>query len=192
MHSGEAARGEAALRPLRDIGSPIADLSGPRPYPEVQRFFDDDYPAHVMRYYWKSRHLTGLPDELIGVLVELNEASPSPHSTLDVWQLGGAFGRLGARDTAFGDRSAPFMLGIESNWENPEDDRACIAWGRKVYEALEPFSTGADYLNFPGMYEDNDRMVRETFGENLDRLAALKQRYDPGNLFRLNHNIRPS
>ncbi|PKK13648.1 FAD-binding oxidoreductase [Thermomonospora sp. CIF 1] len=192
MHSGDPAHGEAALRPLRDIGSPIADLSGPKPYLEVQRFFDEDYPAHVMRYYWKSRYLGGLPDELIDVLVELNEASPSPHSTLDVWQLGGAFARPGPQATAFGDRSAPFLLGIEANWEDPERDGACIRWARRVYDAVAPFTTGADYLNFPGLLEDHDRMVRDSFGVNLARLAELKRRYDPGNLFRLNPNIRPA
>ncbi|MBA9002973.1 FAD-binding oxidoreductase [Thermomonospora cellulosilytica] len=192
MHSGTPEEGEAALQPLRDIGTPIADLSAATSYLEAQRFFDEDYPAHVMRYYWKSRYLTGLPDDLIDVLVELNEGSPSPHSTLDVWQLGGAFARPGTRDTAFGDRSAPFMLGIESNWENPADDEACIAWARRVHTTLGPFSTGAEYLNFPGLYEDSDRTVRDTFGPNLDRLAVVKRRYDPDNVFRLTHNIRPS
>lgn len=192
MHSGAPQQGEAALQPLRAIGTPIADLSAPAPYLEVQRFFDEDYPAQVMRYYWKSRYLSGLPDELIDVLVELNEASPSPHSTLDIWQLGGVFARVGAQDTAFGDRSAPFLLGIESNWEDPADDGACIGWARRVHAALEPFSTGAEYLNFPGLYEEADRTVRDTFGANLDRLAAVKRRYDPDNLFRRTHNIRPS
>jgi len=192
LHSGSPREGEEALRPLRAIGTPIADLSAASSYLEVQRFFDEDYPAHVMRYYWKSRYLTGLPDELIDVLVELNEAAPSPHSTLDVWQLGGAFARVGAQDTAFGDRSAPFLLGIEANWEDPADDEACIAWARRVHAAAAPFSTGAEYLNFPGLYEDADRTVRDTFGANLDRLAAVKRRYDPDNLFRFTHNIRPS
>ncbi|GAA4635822.1 hypothetical protein GCM10023196_083010 [Actinoallomurus vinaceus] len=191
MHSGDAARGEAELRPLRDIGSPIADLSGVQPYLDVQRFFDEDYPAHTMRYYWKSRYLTGLPDELIDMLVKRNEISPSPHCTLDVWQLGGMLSRPGARDTAFGDRSAPFLLGIEANWESPRDDEACVEWARGVYAALAPFSTGAEYLNFPGAYEEHDRMMRTTFGDNLDRLAALKRQYDPDNLFRLNQNVRP-
>lgn len=191
VHCGEGARAQQELQPLRDFGSPIADLSETLPYLDVQRFFDADYPAHDMRYYWKSHYLATLPDDAIAALVDLNERSPSPHSTLDIWQLGGAFSRPGAADTAFGDRSAPFLLGIESNWERPEDDDAALEWGRAAYRALEPFATGAEYVNFPGLYEDNDRMVRGTFGANLDRLVALKQRYDPTNLFRLNHNIRP-
>ena len=192
MYSGDAMEGAQALQGLRDIGSPIADLSGATPYLDVQRFFDADYPAHEMRYYWKSSYLAGLPDEAIDALVELNEITPSPHSTLDVWQLGGAMARVPAADTAFGDRSAPFLLGIESNWESPDDDQACIEWGRRAYRDLQPYSTGGEYLNFPGLYEDGDRMVRDTFGGNLDRLVAVKDRYDPANLFRLNHNIRPT
>lgn len=79
-----------------------------------------------MRYYWKSRYLSGLSDGAIGVLSELNQASPSPHSTLDVRQLGGAFARVAPEATAFGNRSAPYLIGIESNWERPEDDDACM------------------------------------------------------------------
>jgi FAD/FMN-containing dehydrogenase len=191
VHCGAGQRAQQELSQLREFGSPIADLSNTLPYLEVQRFFDADYPAHDMRYYWKSHYLAGLPDEAIAVLVDLNETSPSVHSTLDIWQLGGAFSRPAASDTAFGDRSAPFLLGIESNWEHPEDDGAALEWGRTAFRALEPFATGGEYLNFPGLYENNDKMVQDTFGANLDRLVALKQRYDSTNLFRLNHNIRP-
>ena len=86
---------------------------------------------------------------------------------------------MGPSNTAFGDRSAPFLLGIESNWERLEDDGAALEWGRAAFHALEPFAMGAEYLNFPGLYEDNDRMVRGTFGSNLDRLVALKQAIRP-------------
>jgi FAD/FMN-containing dehydrogenase len=192
LYSGDATEGRQVLQPLRDFGSPIADLSDTTPYLDVQRFFDEDYPAHEMRYYWKSRYLNALSDGAIDAMVELNEASPSPHSTLDVWQLGGSMSRVAAQDTAFGDRSAAYLIGIESNWERPEDDSACIEWGRAVFRALEPFSTGGEYVNFPGLYEDGEQMVRDTFGGNLGRLQALKKRYDPSNLFRLNHNIPPA
>jgi len=141
--------GEAALQSLREYGSPIADLSEATPYLEVQRFFDADYPAHEMRYYWKSRYLNELSAEAIDALIGLNEASPSHHFTLDVWQLGGAFGRIPPHNTAFGDRSAPYLIGIEANWESPEDDAVCIEWGREVFRALEPFSSDREYFNFP-------------------------------------------
>ena len=189
LHCGEPARAEHDLKPLREFGSPIADLSDTMPYLDVQAFFDADYPAHIMRYYWKSHFLRELPDAAIATMVELNEHTPSPHSTIDLWQLGGAYAHPGTQDTAFGDRTAPFLLGIESNWEHDTDDTACIAWGRDAFNQLQPYSTGAQYVNFPGLYEDNDAMVRDTFGPNLDRLTSIKQQYDPNNLFRLNHNI---
>jgi FAD/FMN-containing dehydrogenase len=189
VHCGEQDRAEQDIKPLREFGSPIADLSGTMRYLDVQAFFDADYPAHEMRYYWKSHFLRELSDEAIATMVELNERTPSPHSTLDLWQLGGAFARPGPQDTAFGDRSAPFLFGIESNWEHDADDAACIAWGREAFHRLQPYSTGAQYVNFPGLYEDNDAMMRDTFGPNLDRLTAIKKQYDPTNLFRLNHNI---
>jgi hypothetical protein len=109
---------------LREFGSPIADLSDPLPYLEMQKFFDADYPAHNMRYYWKSHYLASLPDDAIAVLINLNEGSPSPHSTLDIWQLGGAFSRPGASDTAFGDRSAPGGV----------SRAGAVCNGRRVYE----------------------------------------------------------
>jgi Berberine and berberine like len=192
MYAGNAREGEAALQSLRDYGSPIADLSEATPYLEVQRFFDADYPAHEMRYYWKSRYLNELSAAAIEALIRLNEASPSHHSTLDVWQLGGALGRVPPQNTAFGDRSAPYLIGIEANWESPENDAACIEWGRQVFRALEPFSSDREYFNFPGLYEEGDQSVRDTFGANLGRLQAVKRKYDPNNLFRLNHNISPA
>ncbi|HYO19849.1 MAG TPA: BBE domain-containing protein [Dermatophilaceae bacterium] len=96
------------------------------------------------------------------------------------------------QETASGDRSAAFLVGIESNWEDPCDDEAAVAWGRQAFHALEPFATSAEYLNFPGTYESLEEMVRASFGANLDRLVAVKRRYDPGDLFRINPNINPA
>jgi FAD/FMN-containing dehydrogenase len=189
MHSGDVQQGEQELQSLRDYGTPFADLSGSMRYLEVQRFFDADYPAHEMRYYWKARYLHDLSTDVIDALLRLNEASPSHHSTLDVWQLGGAMGRVAPQNTAFGDRSAPFLIGIEANWESPDDDQACIEWAREVFRVLEPFATSREYFNFPGLYEEGEKSVRNTFGANLGRLQSIKRKYDPDNLFRLNHNI---
>ena len=98
-------------------------------------------------------------------------------------------GRVAPQNTAFGDRSAPFLIGIEANWESPDDDQACIEWAREVFRVLEPFATSREYFNFPGLYEEGEKSVRNTFGANLGRLQSIKRKYDPDNLFRLNHNI---
>ncbi|HEX6194338.1 MAG TPA: FAD-binding oxidoreductase [Jiangellaceae bacterium] len=192
MHLGEPADGERELAPLREFGDPIANLSGTMPYLEVQQLFDEDYPAHELRYYWKSLYFDRLDDTTLDELAELNAASPSPHSNIDLWQLGGAMSRVGADETAFGDRSASFMIGIEANWENAADDDANIAWARRVFDTLQPRSTGTEYLNFPGFYENGSDGVRRAFGANYERLAKLKKEYDPTNLFRLNQNIEPA
>ena len=192
VYTGPPEDGERALQPLRDFAEPIADFSGVWSYLDVQQFFDEDYPSGELHYYWKSRYLNNLDDDAIVRLIALHAENPSHHSTIDIWQLGGAMSRVGAEETAFGRRDAPFLLGIESNWEKTEDDAANINWNRKVFREMAPFSDGNEYLNFPGFYEDNEKMVRDTFGSNYQRLVTLKQKYDPDNLFNMNQNIKPS
>ena len=190
MYVGPVEAGERALAPLRGLGEPIADMSGPMPYVEAQKILDEDYP-NGMRYYWKSTNVGGLDDEAIGRLVAHAEAAPSEHSTIDVWFQGGAMGRVGAEETAFGDRHSPYLLGIEANWEDPADDGANIAWARGCVADMRRFSDGGTYLNFPGFLEGGQETMKDAFGENYWRLVSLKNRYDPANLFRLNQNIEP-
>jgi len=189
-HCGPLDEGERVLRPLREFADPIIDLSGPMPYVEVQKLFDEDYPRG-WRYYWKSTYMDSLSDPVIERLIAHTEAMPSHHSTLDIWHMGGAVARP-ASEMAFRGRSAPFHLGIEANWENPADDEANIAWAREVYRDMQQFSDGVEYLNFPGFLEDRERVVRQTFGDAYDRLARVKAQYDPDNFFRLNANILPA
>ena len=192
MHAGSVEEGEEALRPLRELGDPIVDFSGPMPYTEAQKLLDEDYPDG-WRYYWKSVNVDGLYDGVIEALMEHAEAAPSDHSTIDVWFQGGAMGRVGAGESAFGDRSAPILLGIEANWEpEPREDEANIAWARGCYADMRRFSGGGVYLNFPGFLEEGQGMMRDAYGENYERLVALKNEYDPANLFRLNQNIEPT
>ena len=192
MYAGGVEEGEEALRPLRGLGGPIADLSGPMPYTEAQKVLDEDYPDG-WRYYWKSVNVGGLEDGVIEALMEHAEAAPSDHSTIDVWFQGGAMGRIGADESAFGDRSAPILIGIEANWEpEPQEDEANIAWARACYADMRRFSDGGVYLNFPGFLEEGQGLMRDAYGENYERLVALKNEYDPANLFRLNQNIEPT
>ncbi len=185
-------RGTALTGPLRRFAEPIADLSGPVPFAEMQQLFDADYPDGL-RYYWRSLHLPGLSDEVIPRIIEWTRTRPSPRTTLDLWHLGGAMSRVAAEATAYGDRSAPFLLGIESNWEDPEDDEANLRWTRGCVDAFEPLSTGREYLNFPGFLEDGEATLRAAHGSgNYDRLRRLKRRLDPENRFRLHQNIPPA
>ena len=191
MYSGNVEEGERVLQPLRDLGDPIADLSEPMPYTEAQKLLDDDYPEGG-RYYWKSVNLNGLGDEEIEHLMAHAETAPSDHSTIDVWYQGGAMNRVGAEETAFGDRSAPYLLGIEGNWEESHEDEANVAWVRGCVADMQRFSDGGMYLNFPGFLEEGQEMMRDAYGENYERLVALKNEHDPANLFRMNQNIRPT
>jgi FAD/FMN-containing dehydrogenase len=182
----------ALVAPVRELGDPIADVSGLVPYVELQQLFDEDYPdGH--RYYWKSLHLPGLSDAVIEQLHQWAAQRPAAHTTLDVWHLGGAMSRIGAGDTAYGDRSAPFLLGIESNWEDQADDEANVTWTRSCFKAFRSLSTGREYLNFPGFLEDGQETLRSAHGEaNYRRLAQVKARVDPTNRFRLHQNIPPA
>ncbi len=191
MYSGGVEEGKRALRPLRELGEPIADFSGAMPYVEAQKLLDEDYPDG-WRYYWKSTNVSGLGDEVIEGLIAHAEAAPSDHSTIDIWYQGGAMGRIGADGSAFGERSSPYLLGIESNWEEPQDDEANVAWAREVVGDMRRFSDGGMYLNFPGFLEEGEALTRDAYGENYGRLVDLKNEYDPTNLFRLNPNVRPA
>ena len=191
MYAGEVEEGERVLKPLRELGEPISDISGPMPYVEAQKILDEDYP-NGGRYYWKSVNVGSLDDETMEALIARAEAAPSPHSTIDVWYQGGAMGRVGAGDTAFGERAAPVLLGIEANWEAPQEDEANVAWARESVSGMRRFSDGGMYLNFPGFLEEGQALMRDAYGENYGRLVALKNEHDPANLFRFNQNIEPT
>jgi FAD/FMN-containing dehydrogenase len=189
--AGPVAEGERALAPLRELVEPLADVSGTVPYVEFQQLLDDDYPDG-MRYYWKSLYLDGLSDAAIDRIAYWTEAAPSPLSTVDVWQLGGAIADADPDASAFAGRHAPFLLGVEANWEDPDADDANVAWVRDCLDDMRQFSDGSVYLNFPGFLEDNEETMRTTFGATYEQLVALKDEYDPENVFRLNQNVEPS
>jgi hypothetical protein len=191
VYSGPLERGEEVIRPLRELGDPIADLSGPVSWLEAQSFFDPDYPDGLL-YYWKSTYLDRLSDDAIQVLIEQAKERPSPESTVDVWYLGGAYSRVGADETAVGRRDAEVMIGLESNWSEPQDSEANISWTRETFARLRSFSSGGSYVNFGGYAEESNEVVRDVYARNMDRLAAIKRRYDPSNLFRVNFNIPPT
>jgi FAD/FMN-containing dehydrogenase len=189
-YAGPPEEGEGAVKPFRELHEPVADLSGSIPYKMAQSLFDSDYPDG-RRYYWKSTYLSHLDDEVIVALVEHAERRPSPLTSLDVWALGGAFSRVPPTEAAFARRDAPFLLGIEANWIDLAEDGANVAWAREVFRDMQRFSPGGVYLNFPGFGEEKEALVRAAYGRNYDRLAQVKRRYDPTNLFRSNINIAP-
>ena len=191
-HAGSVTEGQQEMQPLREFDEPMVDFSGPMSYAkEVQTILDEDYPDG-MRYYWKSLYLDRLDGEVIDAVVRHNEARPGPLSTVDVWHMGGAIRDVDEEESAFGGRQAPYLLGVEANWEDAADDGANVAWSREVAEEMGRFSSGAEYLNFPGFQEGGEKTMRATFGGKYNRLQTLKEKYDPNNLFRLNQNVTPA
>lgn len=190
-YAGDPQAGTAVVQPLRELAEPLLDLSGTQSYVEMQSSFDALAPAHVQRSYWKSLNARELTDELIDRIIAHGRTRPSPQILFVIRHLGGVMGRVPAEATAFGDRGAQYNISIDSTWIDSADDERNIAWTRMVWDDLRPYSDGGVYLNFPGFQEEGLALMRAQFGKNYTRLAALKRRYDPTNLFRLNQNITP-
>ena len=189
-YSGPVEEGERVTRRLREIGTPVADLSGPMRFLDVQRFFDADYPEGRF-YYWKSQYVPEMDDDVIRLAVRQGAERPSPITSIDIWPLGGAAGRIDPGATAFSSRKAAFLYNIESNWDDPGKTNANVSWTRKAFEEMKRLTKGNTYLNFPGFAEEGEDLVKDAYGGNYGRLRTVKAKYDPGNLFHGNFNIRP-
>ena len=183
------ARGEAALAPIRDFGTVLFDNIAAKPFVAHQALFDASVPAGL-GYYWKSHFLRGLDDRAIEALVEQNRDAPQPWSYTLLFQMGGAVARVDPGATAFAERTAPFAVNINGVARWPADDAIVTDWTRATFEALTPSSTGGVYVNFLG--EEGEARTRAAYGAAHDRLAALKLRHDPDNIFRSNQNVRPA
>jgi FAD/FMN-containing dehydrogenase len=189
-YTGPVQEGEEALRALREFGPPAMDMVQPMPYLAVQQLIEAGNPTG-MRNYWTADFLAGLPDEGIETMCKYHLTKPSPLSQIILLTGGGAVARVPDDAMAFGQRQAPFNLHILSLWPEAADDEANIAWTREFGAAMKPYTTGRAYLNFIG--EEGEDRVKAAFGpEAYARLQALKDRYDPDNLFCLNQNIKPS
>ena len=191
MWAGDPADGERATRALRELATPLIDMSAPVGYLDFQRSLDPFFPAG-RRYYWKALYLDGLADSAIDTTVDWSEGRPSDDTLIIIRHCGGAISRVGAEETAFGDRRSEWMLSIDSTWRETADDEVNIAWTRDFYAAALPHSDGKAYFNFPGLLEEGEAAVRSSYGANHARLARIKATYDPENRFRLNQNIHPA
>ncbi|MEA2674520.1 MAG: hypothetical protein QOI92_1712 [Chloroflexota bacterium] len=188
VYAGAPDEARRVAAPLRALGTPITDLLGPMPYTTMQTLLDGLY-APGARNYFKAGYLRGLSDEAIDTLVRFHGPSISPSSEIHIHHLGGALARVPADATAFGQRGAPYLLNVVARWTDPSTDDAQIAWARDLYAAAEPFSTGGTYVNF--LSAGDDRVAAAYGPDNYERLARLKETWDPTNVFRLNQNIRP-
>jgi FAD/FMN-containing dehydrogenase len=191
MYAGDPEQGERALRPLRELATPLLDMSGALPYIDMQQSLDPFFPAGL-RYYWKALYLDGFSDAAVDQTVSWSQRRPSDRTLVVIRHCGGAISRVGAEETAFGDRSSEWMLSIDATWDDPADDDVNIAWTRAYFDDARRHSQDKTYFNFPGLLEEGDAAVRASYGANHARLARIKATYDPDNLFRLNQNILPA
>jgi FAD/FMN-containing dehydrogenase len=191
MWAGDPDEGERVTRGLRQLATPLVDMSARAGYLEFQSALDPFFPAGVRRY-WKALYLDGFSDAAIETTVDWSRRRPSSDTLVIVRHCGGAMSRVGAEETAFGDRSSEWMLSIDSSWEDPDDDGTNVAYTRAFWDAAAPFSDGKTYFNFPGLFEEGDAAVRASYGANHDRLARIKAAYDPENVFRPGQNIWPA
>jgi FAD/FMN-containing dehydrogenase len=191
LHSGALDEGERVLAPLSTFENPVVDLTGPIPYAAFQSANDAFFPKRELLYYWKSIYLASLSDDVIDALLAHESERPSALPALSIWAQGGAM-RWPREGTTLGPITAPHLLEILAKWSDPAGSDAHIRWTRDIWRSMHRFSSGATNLNFPGLGEEGEELVRAGYEENYDRLVALKTEYDPANLFRINQNIKPA
>jgi FAD/FMN-containing dehydrogenase len=188
-YCGAIETGEQVLRPLRGFGTPLADLIQPMAYGAMQRMFDADFPAG-RQHYWRAGWLTDLSDDAIEVLLRFVAEKPSPATPVGLQQVHGAASRVDPTATAFPHRDQQYELLILSQWADPADSAKNVEWTRAFFEAMQPFLGRGVYVNDLG--EEGEDRVKAAYGTNYERLVAVKNKYDPTNFFRVNHNIKPT
>jgi FAD/FMN-containing dehydrogenase len=187
--SGDIDEGREVIRPWLDQAPPILMVDA-LPYTFLQAVQDDMAPPG-RHSYWKAGYLDELTDDAIAAAVGVAEQVPSPFSLAELVLWGGAVGRVGADETAFGQRDGRFLFNAVSMWEDPAAADANVAWARDFHDALQPFASGGVYVNF--LSDEGPERIAAAYGpEKFARLARIKAEYDPENLFRLNQNIPPA
>ncbi len=193
VYSGDPDEGMKVIQPLREIGTPLADISGPLPFVGVQTAFDEFFKRGTLRSYWKSTFVDELTDPLLDLIVDKARNRPHDRVFVVTFFMGGQINSVGAEETAYSEREANWMISIDGNWTDADDDDKVISWVRGAWAAAHEHGTGSLYLNFTGVADEAPTVgVESAFGKNFQRLAETKAVYDPTNLFRVNNNILPA
>ncbi|MDQ3697357.1 MAG: FAD-binding oxidoreductase [Gemmatimonadota bacterium] len=188
-HTGRPEEGENAVAPIKSFGSPIGDVLVRRPYAQMQSLLDATQPKG-RRYYWKSEYLQRIEPVLCEKVIEHAARIRSPHSAVILFQIEGALNRLNEDYSPVGNRDARYVLNLAGSWEQADEDGANIEWAREAWQDMKQFSTGGTYINFLTEDEGSER-IEAALGKALQRLAEVKTRWDPKNVFRTNRNINP-
>ena len=187
-YTGDMAKAEETFKPIRAFATPAMDFAGPIPFPMLQSLFDALYPTGL-QWYWKADFFKELDERAIELHLEHAAQLPTPHSTAHIYPINGAAQRAGKADTAFSYREATFAEVIVGVDPDPKNNPRLIQWAKDYWSALHPLSLGGGYINM--MMDEGDANVKASYRDNYARLAQVKRKYDPDNLFRVNQNIKP-
>jgi FAD/FMN-containing dehydrogenase len=188
-YTGPIKKAEKVFKSIRSFKTSALDMVGPIPHPALQSLFDGLYPPGL-QWYWKADFVRSLPDEAIALHVEHAAKLPTMQSTMHLYPVNGAASRVKNSSTPWCYREAMWaavMVGVDPD---PANKEKISTWAKEYWSALHPYSAGGAYINF--MMEEGEDRIRATYGKNYDRLAKIKRRYDPANLFRVNQNIKPA
>ncbi|MFN8492535.1 MAG: FAD-binding oxidoreductase [Caldilineaceae bacterium] len=188
VYAGAADEGTRVLQPLRQLATPVLDLSSQMPFCMVQKSFDPFFPKGAHFYYNKSTDLKSLDEEVLDALISRAYEKPTNPSILVLWLYGGAMSRVPVTATSFRGRDVLMLYSIDLVWDDPAESERNIQWARDYIKALQPYSAGGLYTNFAS----DPEAAAAAFGSNYQRLVELKNKYDPQNFFRLNQNIKPT
>ena len=189
-YSGDPAAGEKIVAPIKGFGKPVGDVLLRRPYAQMQSLLDATQPKG-RRYYWKSEYLPRIEPALCDKVIEHAAKIRSPHSAVILFQIGGALNQLNEEHSPVGNRNARYVLNLAGSWEHAGDDAMHVEWARGAWNDLKKFSTGGTYINFLTEDEGPER-IEAALGGGLKRLAEVKSKWDPQNVFRTNRNVKPA
>ena len=187
-YTGGNENAENAFKPIRAM-NPDFEHVGPMPHPALNSMFDVFYPSGL-QWYWRADLIKEIPDEAVALHSKFGHELPTPHSTMHLYPIDGAVSRVGKNDTPWIHRDAVWSQAIVGVDPDPANNDKITKWTKDYYDAIHPYSAGAAYINF--MMEEGEDRIKATYGENYDRLASIKKKYDPNNFFRVNQNIKPS
>lgn len=186
FYSGDIAKGENLIQPLRAFGDVLGEHVGPMPYVQWQQAFDPLLTPGA-RNYWKSHNFTQLSDGALDTMVAYAAQLPSSQCEIFLGLIAGAANRVPIDATAYSGRDARFVVNVHGRWDNASEDARCIGWSREFFQAAAPYASAGAYVNF--MTEEETQRVSAAYGQNYSRLLEIKHRYDPDNIFHLNQNI---
>jgi hypothetical protein len=188
-YTGPSEKAEEVFRPIRNFKKPALDFVGPIPVPALQSMFDPIYPPGL-QWYWKADFVNELSDEAIDLHIKHGNQLPTMQSSMHLYPINGAVSRVPGNATPWNYRNATWAEVIIGVDPDPGNRDKIISWAKEYWNALHPFSAGGAYINF--MMEEGEDRIKATYGSNYERLVMIKNKYDPGNLFRVNQNIKPT